>query len=354
MKRPTISDIAQRAGVTKAAVSFALNGRPGVSAATRERILAIAEEIGFQPSSAARALTVGEAGAFGLVIDRPAGTLGLEPSLMRLVSGIQAELALHQATLLFTVTSGADAEIELCRHWWAQRRVDGVFVVDLRVNDPRIPAIEKLRMPAVVIGPPGGAGPLPSVWPDDRAAADIVVGYLAAQGHQRIALVGGQAAYWQSKLRRDAFEAAAAVAGLTAFTVEADSGAGGSAAGGSAQATLGLLGSAEPPTAILYDSDVLAADGLAAVQRRGTAVPGEVSILSWDDSALCELVHPALTALRGEVAAAGSAAARMLRELAAGGEPESLAVAAPLLQVRMSSGPAGIPAVAVPRSRLTA
>jgi DNA-binding LacI/PurR family transcriptional regulator len=349
MKRPTISDIAQRAGVTKAAVSFALNGRPGVSAATRERILAIAEEIGFQPSSAARALTVGEAGAFGLVIDRPAGTLGLEPSLMRLVSGIQAELALHQATLLFTVTSGADAEIELYQHWWAQRRVDGVFVVDLRVNDPRIPAIEKLRMPAVVIGPPGGAGPLPSVWPDDRAAADIAVGYLAAQGHQRIALVGDQAAYWQSKLRRDAFEASAVVAGLTAFTAEADS-----AAGHGAQATLGLLGSAEPPTAILYDSDVLAAAGLAVAQRRGTAVPGEVSILSWDDSALCELVHPALTALRGDVAAAGSAAARMLRELAAGGEPESLAEAAPLLQVRMSSGPAGIPAVAVPRSRLTA
>ena len=68
MKRPTITDIAQQAGVTKAAVSFALNGQPGVSAATRERILAIAEEIGFQPSSAARALTAGKAGAFGLVI----------------------------------------------------------------------------------------------------------------------------------------------------------------------------------------------------------------------------------------------------------------------------------------------
>jgi len=57
MKRPTIADIAQRAGVTKAAVSFALNGQPGVSAATRERILAIAQEVGFQPNSAARALT---------------------------------------------------------------------------------------------------------------------------------------------------------------------------------------------------------------------------------------------------------------------------------------------------------
>src|ERR1700742_4150239 len=71
MKRPTISDIAQRAGVTKAAVSFALNGRPGVSPATRERILSIAAELGFQPSSAAQALTAGQAGAFGLVLSRP-------------------------------------------------------------------------------------------------------------------------------------------------------------------------------------------------------------------------------------------------------------------------------------------
>ena len=111
MKRPTIADIARRAGVTKAAVSFALNGQPGVSAATRERILAIAEEIGFQPSSAARALSDGKAGAFGLIIDRPARTLGIEPFFMQLISGIQAELAAHQVTLLFTMTEDQAEEI---------------------------------------------------------------------------------------------------------------------------------------------------------------------------------------------------------------------------------------------------
>ena len=350
MKRPTISDIAQRAGVTKAAVSFALNGQPGVSAATRERILAIAEEIGFQPSSAARALTAGKAGAFGLVIDRPARTLGLEPYLMQLVSGIQAELAAHQATLLFSMTSGAEAEIDLYRQWWAQRRVDGVFVADLRTDDRRVQAIEKLRMPAVVIGTPRGAGSLPAVWPDDRAAADLAVGYLAAQGHRRIAQVGGRAAYWHSVLRRDAFEAAAAAAGLASFSVEADD-----PAGRGTQATVGLLGSAEPPTAILYDSDVMAAAGLGAAQRLGISVPGEVSIISWDDSPLCELMYPALTALRRDIAGTGSAAARMLRELAAGGHPESTAEDVPVLQVRMSSGPAVVPGVAAPsRGRLTA
>jgi DNA-binding LacI/PurR family transcriptional regulator len=350
MKRPTIADIAQRAGVTKAAVSFALNGQPGVSAATRERILAIAEEVGFQPNSAARALTAGKSGVFGLVIDRPACTLGIEPFFMQLISGIQAELAAHQVMLQFTMTEDVDAEIALYRQWWAQRRVDGVFIVDLQVDDCRIAAIEELRMPAVVIGNPRGAGSLPAIWQDDRTAVDIVVGYLAAHGHRRIARVGGRAAYWHSVLRHDAFEAAAAAAGLTAFSIEADY-----TAEHGAQATVGLLGSAEPPTAIIYDNAVMAAAGLGAAQRMGVSVPGGVSIISSDDSALCELMHPALTALRWDIAGAGSTAARMLRDLAAGGRPESVMETTPVLQARMSSGPAGVPGVAASRrSRLTA
>lgn len=332
MKRPTITDIAQRAGVTKAAVSFALNGKPGISAATRQRILAIAEEIGFQPSSAARALTAGKSGVFGLVIE-PAHALGSEPFFMRLISGIQAELAAHQIMLQFTTAGSADAEIGLYRQWWAQRRVDGVFVVDLQVEDQRIAAIEKLRMPAVVIGPPGGAGSLPAIWQDGRAAADVVVDYLVAHGHQRIARVGGRARYWYTVLRREAFEAAAAAAGLTACSVEADS-----SAEHGALATVGLLGSAEPPSAILYDNDVMAAAGLGAAQRMGVSVPDGVSIISWDDSALCELTCPTLTALHRDVAGTGAIAARMLRELSAGEQPESVMEAPPVLQARMSSG----------------
>jgi DNA-binding LacI/PurR family transcriptional regulator len=89
--------------VTKAAVSFALNGQPGVSAATRERILGIARELGFQPSSAARALSDGRAGALGLVIDRPPRTLGIEPFFMQLIAGIQLELSGANTALLFTM-----------------------------------------------------------------------------------------------------------------------------------------------------------------------------------------------------------------------------------------------------------
>jgi DNA-binding LacI/PurR family transcriptional regulator len=99
----------------------------------------------------------------------------------------------------------------------------------------------------------------------------------------------------------------------------------------------------------------MAAAGLGVAQRMGFNVPGDVSIVSWDDSALCELMHPSLTALRRDIAAAGSAAARILRELAAGGHPESLPESPPTLQVRMSSGPVGVPVLpAAQPGRLTA
>ena len=331
MRRPTIADIARRAGVTKAAVSFALNGQPGVSAATRERILAIAAEIGFQPNSAARALSDGRAGAFGLVIDRPARTLGSEVFFMQLISGIQGELALNHVTLLFTLAEDQAEEIRLYRSWWAQRKVDGVFLVDLQVRDRRVRVLEDLTMPAVVLGAPRGAGTLPAVWQDDEAATRIVVRYLARLGHRRIARIGGFPRYWHSKLRTDALAEVAGAAGIQAVSVAADY-----TAEHGAEATRDLLKQAEPPTAILYDNDVMALAGLGAAQRMGVRVPADLSIVVWDDTALCELVHPAFTALRRDIPAAGAAAARMLRE-ASEGRPGRLQEAPPVLMVRDST-----------------
>lgn len=338
MRRPTIADIARRAGVTKAAVSFALNGQPGVSAATRERILAIAAEIGFEPNSAARALSDGRAGAFGLIIDRPARTLGSEAYFMQLISGIQAELAQNHITLLFTVAEDQAEEIRMYRTWWAQRKVDGVFLVDLQVRDRRIGVLTELSMPAVVIGTPRGAGTLPAVWQDDRAAVEIVVRYLAGMGHRQITRVGGFTRYWHSRLRTDAFARVARAAGVQAVSVAADY-----TAEHGAETTRDLLKQASPPTAIVYDNDVMALAGLGAAQRMGVRVPADLSIVVWDDSALCELVHPAFTALRRDIPATGTHAARILREAAAGGHPESLQETPPVLLIRDSTAPARPP-----------
>lgn len=334
MKRPTIADIARRAGVTKAAVSFALNGQPGVSSVTRERILAIADEIGFQPNSAARALSDGRAGVFGLVIDRPARTLGVEPFFQQLISGIQAELAAARQPLLFTVAEDQAAEIAMYRSWWAQRQVDGVFLVDLQIDDQRVGVLEKLHMPTVVIGTPAGAGSLPAVWQDDAVAARSVVAHLTGLGHRRIARVTGPARFWHTKIRTDAFLAASRAAGAKPSCVEADY----TGSRGAAE-TRYLLEQAEPPTAILFDNDLMAVSGLAAAQSMGVKVPAALSIVAWDDSHLCELVHPPLTALSRDVPAYGARAAQVLTSVAGGAEVGHVELAPSQLTIRDSTAP---------------
>ena len=184
------------------------------------------------------------------------------------------------------------------RSWWAQRRVDGVFLVNLQIDDRRIGLLEQLRMPTVVIGDPAGAGSLPAVWQDDAAATRAVVEYLARAGHRGIARVTGIPRFWHTKIRTDAFRSAAQAVGARAVLLEGDyPGENGAAA------TRQLLRGAEPPTAIVYDNDLMAVSGLGAAQQAGVEVPAELSIVALDDSAFCEVVHPPLTALTRDVPA---------------------------------------------------
>ncbi|MFF3865461.1 LacI family DNA-binding transcriptional regulator [Micromonospora sp. NPDC001898] len=314
MKRPTIADVARRAGVSKGAVSYAMNGQPGVSEATRQRILAIAAEIGFSPSSAARALSGATAKAVGLALCRPARILGIEPFFMELISGVEGELSARSYALTLQVVADQDAEIAVYRRWWAERRVDGVLVCDLRTDDRRVPALEELQLPAVVIGGPGHTGSLASVWSDEAAALAETVEYLVALGHRRIARVGGLPALLHTEIRSDAFTEVCGRLGLDeSVTVWSDyTGEEG------ARATRRLLSSPNRPTAVIYDNDVMAIAGLSVAQEMGLQVPGDLSIVAWDDSPLCQLVHPPLTALGRDIPAYGAHAARQLLRVIAG------------------------------------
>lgn len=314
MKRPTIADVARRAGVSKGAVSYALNGQPGVSDATRQRILAIAREMGFNPNSAARVLSGARANAVGLTLCRPARILGIEPFFMELISGVEGELSARSYALTLQVVADPEAEIAVYRRWWGERRVDGVFVCDLRVDDQRIPALKELQLPAVVIGGPGHTGGLASVWSDEATALVEVVEYLAALGHRRIARVGGLPNLLHTEIRTEAFTTVCKRLGLEWYvTIPSDySGEEG------ARITRRLLSSPERPTAVMYDNDVMAVAGLAVAQEMGLTIPADLSIVAWDDSPLCRLVHPPLTALSRDIPAYGAHAARQLLAAIAG------------------------------------
>ena len=316
VKRPTIADIAREAGVSKGAVSYALNGQPGVSDATRQRILAIADRTGFRASAAARALAGAPAKVVGLALQRPASTLGVEPFFMELVSGVEQELSLHSYALLLQMVPDdrADSETGIYRQWWHDRRVDGVLLCDLRADDPRVPAVHDLGLPAVVIGQPAVAAPLRSIWSDDGLSMTEAVEHLAALGHRRVARVAGIRDLAHTTTRTHAFTRACARLGLTGpETVWTDySGEDG------ARATRALLSAAEPPTAVIYDNDIMAVAGLAVAQEMGRTVPADLSIIAWDDSPVCPLVHPPLTALSRDIAAHGARAARLLLATIAG------------------------------------
>ncbi|GAB2629454.1 LacI family DNA-binding transcriptional regulator [Streptomyces capparidis] len=335
MKRPTIADIARTANVSKGAVSYALNGKPGVSENTRRRILDVAAQLGWQPSSAARALSDGRSGAVGLVVDRPARVLSIEPFFMDLISGMEQRLAESSAALLLKVTADQAAELAAYRRWWAERRVDGVILLDVRTEDPRLALVRELGLPTVVIGRPDPAEGLPCVWVDDAAAMREVVEYLAALGHRRITHVAGPGMYVHTQERAAAFAQTAARLGLErARTLHTDYGG---EAG--ARATRQLLADPAPPTAIIYDNDVMAVAALGVAQEMGVSVPERLSLVAWDDSALCQLVHPALTAVRRNVVEHGSCAVASLLRVVSGEPVGDVRASGPVLVPRRSTAP---------------
>lgn len=334
--RVTIGDIAERAGVSKGAVSYALNGRAGVSDATRERILHIASELGWRPNSAARALSVARADACGLVLARPAKTLAFEPFFMEFISGVESELSRRSVALTLQLAADVEGECAVYRQWWAERRVDGILMVDLRVDDPRIAEISRMGLPAVIVGHPLDAGsPLPAVWHEEEALVVEVVRYLAALGHTSIARVGGNAEFVHVKRRSRAFDGVAAELGLSAPTVATDF-----SVEAGARATRQLLTSNEPPTAIIYDSDLLAVSGMGAANQMGLVVPDDLSIVAWDDSLLSQIMHPPLTTVTRDIPAYGAAAIKCLLDAVDGREPADVETPPGELAVRGSTGPA--------------
>lgn len=337
--RVTIRDVAARAGVSKGAVSLAFNHKPGLSEATRDRIFAAARELGWAPSPAARSLAGARVDVVALAICRPARMLGLEPFYMEFVSGVESVLIGHSCALLLRLVKSVEEEEGLLAEWWRGRQIGGSILVDFREGDPRVAVAGRLGLPAVAVGHPSLTGPLTSVWTDDAAAMSEAVRYLAALGHRRVARVAGAAELGHTAIRGAAFDAVTRELGLAGVQVATDySGEAG------ARATRSLLTATpkERPTAIVYDNDIMAVAGLSVAAEMGVRVPADVSLLAWDDSQLCRLTHPTLSAMRHDVHGFGAEVARTLFGVVLGEPVVSHPVPTPVLTPRGSTAPPGI------------
>jgi DNA-binding LacI/PurR family transcriptional regulator len=331
--RVTIKEIARRAGVSKGAVSYALNNQPGVSEATRARVRKVAEELEWVPNWAARQLSAARSETFGLVLARTAKTLSEEPFYMGFVGGVQSVLAGRSYALALQVVADLPEEMATYRKWAAERRVDGLIVVDLRVDDPRIPLLRKLGVPAVLVGDPSLADGMACVWTDGTSAMTAAVEHVASLGHRSVARVAGTPEHGHVWIRDQAFAAASRRLYLDVQVRHTDF----SAEEGAA-ATRELL-SAVKPTAIIYDNDLMAVAGLGVVHQLGLRSPDDVTLVAWDDSTLCRHTHPTLTAMSHNIVAYGAEVASRLLDLLNGARPQAHLYSTPLLIVRESSAP---------------
>ncbi|SDT21275.1 DNA-binding transcriptional regulator, LacI/PurR family [Friedmanniella luteola] len=334
MSRVTINEIARRSGVSKGAVSYALNNRPGVSAATRARILAVADQLGWAPNRTARLLSGSRTDTFGLILARDPRTLASEPFYMEFVAGLESVLSTRSYALLLQVCVDLDSELETYRKWSSERRVDAVVVVDVRGDDPRLPLLTELELPAVFVGDPSVTDSFTTVWTDDTAAMDAAVAYLVSLGHVRVARVSGLDDLSHVQIRDGAFLAAAAAHGAAGQIHVADF-----SAEGGRKGTRALLEAPDAPTAIMFDNDLMAVSALSALAELGVAVPDGVSILAWDDSALCEITHPQLSAMSHDVMGLGANVGRRLFDLLEGTPPSAHLDSTPELVVRGSTAP---------------
>ncbi|HEY3512767.1 LacI family DNA-binding transcriptional regulator [Kribbella sp. NPDC051137] len=334
-KRATIGDVAARAGVSKSTVSFVVNGRPGVSATSRDRVLRAAAALGWQPSARARALSRNRTQAVGLVIRRDPELLSTDPFFPQFMAGIEIGLAAREYSLVLQVVGDEQSERAAYRRFARESRADGVFLTDLRIHDTRPEELRELGLTAVIVAPEGTEpGGDPTIGMNDDAGVRRAVHHLHSLGHQHIAHVMGTAGYVHTEARRRAWQGALEELGLPIGTVVTADFTGASGA----RATHELLDLPQPPTAIVYGNDLMAIAGISVAADRGLRVPDDLSVVGFDDIPLAPYTVPPLTTVRQNVVAWGTAAAQTLVALVEGKQPPPVDLPPVEFIVRGSTG----------------
>ncbi|MFC8710877.1 LacI family DNA-binding transcriptional regulator [Streptomyces sp. NPDC057197] len=339
--RPTLEEVAARAGVGRGTVSRVINGSPRVSDATRAAVEAAVAELGYVPNTAARALAANRTDAIALVVPEPETRFFAEPYFSDMLRGVGAELSDTEMQLLL-IFAGGDRERRRLAQYLAAHRVDGVLLVSVHADDPLPDLVAQLGIPAVISGPRSAAEALTSVDSDNYGGARSAVEHLLSRGRRRIAHITGHMDVYGAQRRVDGYRDALADAGLTEdehlieqgdFTEE-----------GGHRAMARLLEREPALDAVFAGSDVTAAGARQVLRASGRRIPDDVALVGYDDSAIARHMDPPLTSVRQPIEEMGRAMIDLLlTEIADRRPPESAAperrhaVLATELVVRTSS-----------------
>ena len=356
--RPNIDDIAARTGLHKSTVSRAVSGKGRVSPATRARVLAALDEVGFVPSRLAASLRSGRTGLLGLVIDGPhdpirlATMQGALDAATRAGYGMVVYMTAHDQAVTtplsdsFTLfptgaaLDGAVAPLSPTAGLIAQGWVDGALVLwPRRVDEPLVRRMRDLGLPLVLIEPEAAMDGVPTVYADAYHDGYLATRLLLDLGHRRVGACGHPADWGVEGAYLDGYHAALTESGLAPDPALGVAG-GWSYEAGYDTATQWLQ-LADAPTGACFRSDMAALGAMSAARDVGRRVPEDLAVIGGDDTQMARWIKPTLTAPRERRSGLARAATDLLLALIDGQPtPSWLTLLETDLVVRQSSGPA--------------
>ncbi len=338
-KRPTSADVARLAGVSRTTVSFVLNDHPAaqISAATRARVLAAAEALGYAPNASARTLAVGASLVLGLVLRQRPEQVAVDALLPETLRGLtDAAREGGYRVMVEPLPPGDHSYTTLLR----AHQVDGLVVSGPRADDRALVELQEDGFPLVLQGSLPGVA-IPSVDVDNVSGAQRAVEHLIAVGHRRIACItNAPLAYTAAAERLAGYRAALEAAGIPydeQLVTHADFDA---ASGHAAMGRLLRRGAAF--SAVFAASDVVALGVIGAARAHRVRVPEQLAIVGFDDIPLAAHFDPPLTTVHLPAYELGSSVGRALIDRIAGRPVPPRSVLETQLVVRGSApGPHG-------------
>lgn len=331
-RKPSITDVARLAGVSYQTVSRVINDLPDVSPATRQRVLAVIDQVGYRRNRTATALVTNRSTAIGIVTDGsprygPVGTLiALESAAREAGYGIAVT----------TVTEPYELSVETALNTLEDSGVDGIIIIAPRLSLAAAVRQSRVRVPVEMIAAGESGTPWMFAYSENQElGARMATEHLISLGHTDIAHLGGSLEWFDGRVRKRGWESACVAAGLApGFYAEGDW------SPKWAYETGQRLVREGPPSAIFAASDHTALGLYRAFSEHGVRVPGDVSIVGFDDIEGSDYFTPPLTTVRQDFPALAHGAIDLLRGAIEGYTIDPSPIP-PVLQIRQSTAPPG-------------
>ncbi|MEP3145092.1 LacI family DNA-binding transcriptional regulator [Qipengyuania citrea] len=332
-KRSTIVDVAKLAQVSPKSVSRVFNNEPHITPALRKKVLRAAEELNYQPNVMAQGLVRQQSYLIGLVYEKPSPSyvVELQRGALERLHGERYRLIVlpvesvsdHPRDVVATIRSAA---------------LDGVILAPPAADHPDVlDGLAQARIPFARITPQSREELGLATTMDDIAAGREIAEHVIGFGHRRIAIIKGDPDHPVSEQRLTAYRAAFADAGVEYLPELVETGDFSFESG--YEATRRILSRKLRPTAIIAQNDDMAVGAMSAARELGFDVPGDLSVVGFDDSEISRVVWPRLTTVRQPVVEMAHTAADMLLRQLAGEDPGPTVVYTHSLVERLTVAP---------------